>query len=170
MKRIRQYLNLSLFDKISLGAVQISVIAVIAIMLLITLEVILRKWFGTSTKIAHDFSGHLLVALFFWGIAETLRKGKHLRVTIIYDRLTPKVQSILYKINVIFAIALTALLLWASTGFVLNSYEKGSVVGDIVEIPEFIPEMLIPTGLFFFLLQMIAHLIRVFRGEPLKNE
>ncbi len=170
MKRLSKLSGLSMIDKLSLRAAQVAVVALIVMMLLITVEVILRKWFGTSTKIAHDFSGYLLVALFFWGIAETLRVGKHLRVTILFDRLKVKTQSILYKTSVILGIALVLLLLWASAGFVISSYKSGAVIGDIVEIPEFIPELLIPIGFFFFALQLVAHLIRVFRGEPLKNE
>lgn len=165
MKRVRQLFNLSLIDKLSSRVGLVAAVLLIAMMVLITVEVLLRKFFGTSTKIAHDFSAHLYVAIVFLGVAETLRSGKHLRVTVIMERFGGQVQSILNKINVMIATTYILILLWVSAEFAITSYKKGSMTGTIVEIPEFIPEMFIPIGCLFFTLQLLAHLIREFRGR-----
>lgn len=176
MKRVRKLFNIPLIDKLSSRAGLVAAVLLIAMMVLITVEVILRKFFGTSTKIAHDFSAHLYVAIVFLGVAETLRSGKHLRVTVIMERFGRRFQSIIYKINVIIATTYILMLLWFSAEFAITSYQKGSMTGTIVEIPEFIPEMFIPIGLLFFTLQLVAHLIREFRGrisergESLQND
>jgi len=132
-------------------------------MVLVTIEVLIRKFFGISTQIAHDFAGYSLVALIFLGAAETLRVGKHLRVTILYDQFRPKPKSVVEKMGYIICIIFISLLFWASTTLVIGSYEKGSLTESVVQIPEFIPELLIPIGLFFLLLQLFAQLFREFK-------
>lgn len=164
MKRFHQLFTLSLIDKISARVVLVAIASLILMMVLITVEVVLRKFFSTSTKIAHDFSAHFYVAIVLFGLAETLAAGKHLRVTVFLDRFQRQVRSVINKINAIIGIILILLLLWFSTGFVISSYERGGMIGTIVEIPEFIPEMFIPVGLFFFTLQLFVHLIREFKG------
>lgn len=156
MNKFRQLL--ALVDKLPLGAAQVAVAALIIMTLLITFEVIIRKSFGISTKIAHDFSGYLLVILTFFGAAITLRADRHLRVTVLFSRLNQKIQSILYKIYLIISIGFVLVLLWASTEFVINAYTKGWMTESVIAIPEFIPEAFIPLGLLFFVLQLVAQL------------
>jgi len=163
MKRIRPPFDLALIDKSSLGLAQVAVVALVIMMVLITVEVFMRKFFGTSTKIAHDFSAFLLVAVLFLGAAETLRVGKHLRVTVLYDRWNPKIRPVFYKAALIIAIIFVSSLLWAATGLVVTSCGRGAMTEGLVRIPEFIPQLLIPIGLFFFVLQLAAQILREFR-------
>ncbi|MBA7474398.1 hypothetical protein ES707_09750 [subsurface metagenome] len=163
MKRIRPPFYLALIDKSSLSLAQVAVVALVIMMVLITVEVFIRKLFGISTKIAHDFSAYLLVAVLFLGAAETLRVGKHLRVTILYDRWNPKIRSVVYKATFVIVIIFVLSLLWATTGLVVTSYGRGAMTEGLVRIPEFIPELLIPIGLFFFVLQLAAQISREFR-------
>ena len=163
MKRILQRFGLSLVDEASLRMAQVAVVALVTIMVLVTVEVLLRKLLGISTRIAHQFSAYLIVALLFFGIAETLRVGKHLRVTVLFDRLHPKIRSVLYKASLLIAIVFILFLLWAATGLVVTSYGRGAMTEGLVRIPEFIPELFIPIGLFFFVLQLAAQISREFR-------
>lgn len=158
MRKFRQLL--ALVDKLSWGAAQVAVAALIAMTLLITFEVIVRKSFDISTKIAHDFSGYLLVVLTFFGAAITLKAGRHLRVTVLFARLNQRIQSILYKIYLIIGISFVLVLLWASSEFVMNAYTKGWLTESVIAIPEFIPEAFIPLGLLFFVLQLVAQLCK----------
>lgn len=142
---------------------RVAVVALIAMMMLITVEVSIRKSFGISTKIAHDFAGYLLVALIFFGAAQALTVGKHLRVTVLFDRLNQKIQSVLFKASYVIGIVFVLILLWAATGLVVKSYGMGRMTYTLVSIPEFIPELLMPIGLFFFVLQLAANIFREFR-------
>ena len=163
MKRNHRLFSLSVIDKTSLNLARVALVALIFMMVLVTIEVLIRKFLGVSTKIDHDFAGYSLVALIFFGAAETLRVGKHLRVTIVYDRFGPKTKAIVEKVSYLIGITFITLLFWASTTLVINSYEKGSLTESVVQIPEFIPELLIPVGLFFFLLQLLVQFFREFK-------
>jgi TRAP-type C4-dicarboxylate transport system permease small subunit len=159
-------LILSIIDKLSLYAAWGAIVALLSITVLITIEVFIRKFFGISTKIAHDFAGYLLVAITFLGAAETMRVNKHLRVKILYDRLNSRAQSIFDKINYLIAIVYISILLWASFTLVVFSFKGGFLTESLIQIPEFIPELLIPIGLLFFALQVLSKLFSKFnRGD-----
>ena len=61
------------------------------------------------------------------------------------------------------SIALIALLLWTATKLVLGSYETGMVAMGTYQIPVFIPQLAIPIGLFFLVLQIASDSFKVFR-------
>ncbi len=164
MKKNHQLFSLSVIDKTSLNMARVALVALIFMMVLVTIEVLIRKFLGVSTKIAHDFAGYSLVALIFFGAAGTLRVGKHLRVTIVYDRFGSRTKAIVEKASYLVGITFITLLFWASITLVINSYEKGSLTESVVQIPEFIPELFIPVGLFFFLLQLLVQFFREFKG------
>jgi len=119
--------------------------------------------FGMSTRVADEFSGYLLVAMSFWAVAEALKAGRHIKITVLTEHLNPKIQSVLDKANYIITFVLTSLLLWAATKLVIGSYETGMLSMGIYQIPVFIPQLAIPIGLFFFVLQMAGDLFKVFR-------
>lgn len=163
LRRIRQLSNLSLLiDRLSLGAAQATVVVLIMMMVLITVEVVVRL-FGISTRVSDEYSGYMLVAISFWAAAAALKARKHIRITVLTSRLNPKIQSVLYKANFIVAFALIVLLLWTATKLALGSYERGMVAMGTYQIPVFIPQLAIPIGLFFLVLQIASDSFKVFR-------
>ena len=163
MGKSHRLFSLSFIDKTSLNLARVALAALISMMALVTIEVLIRKLFGISTKIAHDFAGFFLVALIFLGAAETLRVGKHLRVSILRDRFSQKIKPAVEKLSYVICIIFVSILLWASITLVVNSYEKGSLTESVVQVPEFIPELIIPVGLFSLILQLLAQFYREFK-------
>ena len=162
LRRIRQLFDISLIDRLSLGAAQATVVVLIIMMLLITVEVFIRI-FDISTRVADEYAGYLLVAMSFWAAAEALKAGKHIKITVLTSRLNPKIQSVLYKANYIIAFTLIVLLLWTATNLVIGSYETGMLSMGTYQIPVFIPQLAIPIGLLFFVLQIAGDSFKVFR-------
>lgn len=148
--------SLSWVSRLSFAAGQISIAAIILMMGLISIEVFIRKSFGLSTRVAHDVSGYLLVAVTFLGAAETLRRGRHLRVTILFDRLGPKLRFVLDIVNVTIAIAFVSLLLWTTGGMVMDSFVRGNLTDGVIQFPEYVPQALMPLGLAILLAQLFV--------------
>ena len=168
MKHFNFSLIYIIIDKLSLYAAWGAIAALLSMVVLVTIEVFMRKLFGISTKIAYEGAGFLLVAITFLGAAETMRANKHLRVKILYERLNSRVQIIFDKINYFIAIVYISFLFCASFSLVASSFKGGFLTESVVQIPEFIPELLMPIGLFFFALQILSKLFRTFnRGDRL---
>lgn len=161
MRRLRQLFNLSLLiDRLSLSMAQATAVVLIIMMLLITVEVFVRKSFGISTRVAHDFSGYLLVAVAFWTAADLVRRRGHIRITVLTDHLKQKIQFVLFKANYVIAAAFILFLFLAATVLVITTYRTGMLTMGMYQIPVFIPQLAIPIGLFFLLLQIVANLFK----------
>ncbi len=137
----------------------------ILMMLLVSFEVFIRKTFGWSTMVAHDLSGFFLVAITFLGAAQTLRAGRHLRVTFLFDRLGPKTRFACNVVNMVIAIGLVSVLLWVTGALVMDSYEKGALTQGVVQFPEYVPQLLMPLGLGVFLLQLVVNLFGLLKNK-----
>jgi TRAP-type C4-dicarboxylate transport system permease small subunit len=156
--------RLSWPGRLSYSVGHVATVSILLMMLLISVEVFIRKTFGMSTKIAHDMSGFLLVAVTFLGAAETLRAGKHLRVTILFDNLGTRLRRICEFINLAITMVFIALLLWSTLGLTVDSYLRGNLTDGIIQLPEYLPQALMPVGLAVFLLQLFANLTRLLKG------
>jgi len=162
MNAIRQLAGSRVVDRLSTWVSRASAVVLILMMGLIVLEVCLREIAGTSTKVAHEFSGYMLVAVAVWSAAEVMAGDKHINVTVVTERLRPRARGFLQRISHVLTLLLVAILFVASAGLVLHSIRTGTVTGGLYQIPAFIPQLAIPVGLFFLLLQLFVNTLRLF--------
>jgi len=154
----------SLIDKSSSILARITAGMIVVMMLLITTEVIARL-LGTSTRVADEFSGYLMVIMSFWGAAEVVRTRRHIRVTVFTDRLSPATRAVLDIANHVLTFALVALLLWAAGQLTLVSFSSGAITTGVYQIKKFIPQAAIPIGLLFLTLQVANEIPKLLRAR-----
>jgi len=164
MNTLRELARSHAVDRLSVLASRASAVVLVLMMGLIGLEVCLREIVGTSTKVAHDFSGYMLVAVALWSAAEVMSGDKHINVTVVTERLRPGMQRQLRRMGYVVTLVLVALLFASSAGLVLRSLQTGMVTGGLYQIPVFIPQLAIPIGLFFLMLQLLVNTLRLFWG------
>jgi len=124
----------------------ISGIFVILMVLLITLEVAGRKFFGFSTLVSDEFSGYMLVLITFMGAAYTVKTEGFTRMEVIYLRSKGRgrwvLNFLIYLIALIFLV-ITDYWIWA---FVLSSYRAEIRSISITQTPLFIPQIFMGVG------------------------
>ena len=130
--------------------------------LLVTLEVILRKIFGTSTLLADEYSGYLFVALLFLGASYTMYKKRHISIDVISNKLRPKPKLLLERILISLNILVFGILVWRGIDLVVFNFQHNILAATVTATPQFIPMIVIPVGLLLLILQSIAELIRTF--------
>ena len=109
----------------------ISVIALISLTLLVSYDVIMRKFFSAGSIALQELEWHLFDITFLFSIAYTLSKDKHVRVDIFYDKFPFKVKKIINIITIIFfVIPLATLIVVEAIPFVQMSYMQGESSGD----------------------------------------
>ena len=69
-----------LMDRISQSAAVLSCLILVAIVVLISVEIILRSFFDASTYVLDEFVGYGIAAMTFLAFAATLKYGVFLRV------------------------------------------------------------------------------------------
>lgn len=129
----------------------------LAIVVLMATNVLLRYLFSTGSVWAQELEWHLLVPLVLFGMSYALRHGEHVRVDIVYGRLSPRAQARVDLLSAVLCIAISAVIIWLSLHYVEQSYVIDESSSDPGGLPHrYLIKALIPLGFALLLLQGVA--------------
>lgn len=148
----------------SLG-IYVSAIAMASMAVLITVEVILRYIFNTSTLVADEMSEYMMVALLYLALSNTWLTGKHITITAVVDRLSFGAKRLCGHIVAVLLPATGIVLSWQAWVLTLESYWGHSISPTILRFPLYIPQTTIALGLTIFTLQVTFGAIGQFRAK-----
>ncbi len=157
-------------DKIS-NAVGNSISYLVPVMsLLMVIEVIARYLFQRPTQWVWPIDTQLMVIVFGFAGCYTMLNQMHVRVDVVYSKLSPKKRAILDIITLIFAIFFLIALLWVSIEMGWSSALRGESDQAGFEPPIWhLKLVVIPIGIVLMLLQTIANFVRdcqiIFKGR-----
>lgn len=143
---------------------------IFVMMLIIVYDVLMRRVFNKPTIWADETSCYLLVGVTFLGAAYTLKMGGHIHIEALVGRLKPNVkQRWMFVIDVLtfaFLVAFT----WQTYKLAIDAYVNATIATTLLRTPVYIPQLLIPIGLTWLCLQLLAEIwqsrinLRVARG------
>jgi len=131
-------------------------ILLLASVLLISTEVILRKFFMISFGGADELSGYALGICISWSLAYVLFEKMHIRIDIVYAKVNQKLRQLLNVLAGIFTLAFTGLLVYFSSIVIYTSFVKGSTANTPLGTPLWIPQSIWFLGFCFFLLVLLV--------------
>lgn len=143
----------------------------VALMLVLTYEVIMRYAFKAPTIWAFDIGYMLGGPIFLVGAAYTLRRKGHVRIDMVYSRFSPRWQAYLDIIfTLIFFFPLWGILLVKLIPYVYYSWAfRENALESFWRPPIYPFKTVLPVGVALLLLQGIAEFIRslniVFKGR-----
>ena len=145
-------------------AVSCSCVAVMAV--LVFANVIARKVFNHSLAVSDEMSTYLFVLMSFMGAAIAARRGAHLGLSIVTDRLSGKAKKgvgfIMYLISAFFCL----LILVFGVQMVMSQYHFGQETAAM-QWPEWIYGSFVPIGAFFAMMAFLSGAINYLRhGHP----
>ena len=145
-------------------AVSCSCVAVMAI--LVFANVIARKVFNHSLAVSDEMSTYLFVLMSFMGAAIAARRGAHLGLSIVTDRLSGKAKKgvgfLMYLISAFFCL----LILVFGVQMVMSQYNFGQETAAM-QWPEWIYGSFVPIGAFFAMMAFLSGAINYLRhGHP----
>ncbi len=145
---------------------------VLALMVLVTADVTLRKAFGMPILGSFELSAFTLGAIIWFGFAYTFREKGHVRMDWIVERFSPRARLILDLFSALLALALMALIIWQGTLAALGSYRINEV-SSILRLPIGIVRMIVPLGALVVCLELLGELIiglgQLFKGGGLPS-
>lgn len=160
-KRLLSYVgrfgDWSLYAFAGLAAIFLSLMVV-----LVTVDVILRE-FGHTTGVAVEISGYSLAGILFMGFAYTLRKGRHIRIRVVTDRLPERIRQWLYIGNLIIALGLAVWFLWYTGQYVIGAYNLKSVSMTPLRTPLWMVQSMMPIGFSLFAAAVTAEIVKTVR-------
>jgi TRAP-type C4-dicarboxylate transport system permease small subunit len=143
-------------------------LATLAIVLLISYDVVLRAVFARPQLFVDELAGFLEVLVVFGGAAYTFRVGGHVRVDLVTARLPPAARAWLRVVTLALGVVFLAVVVWVTTRSALTAWRYGRV-SAVMLYPLWVPMLLIPLGLALMASAMLSTLGRQLRaalGRP----
>lgn len=132
------------------------------LVLMVCFDVITRYLFQISFVAVQELEWHLFAIIFLVAAPYTFHLDEHVRVDVIYSKLSERNKAIINLIaSIIFLIPFCLLVIYASKNFVLTSFQVNETSPDPGGLPaRYILKSIIPLSFFLLLLQAIASVIR----------
>ena len=145
----------SFLDKVMSGLAWLAGWLMMLALLMVCLDVVLRYFFNSPIGGVLQFSEYVLLYIPFLAAAYVLKDERHIKIDIILNRLSPKVQVAVNLITSIFGVFVLLVLSYYGTYITFDYYRRGVPTLKYYKIPEFLVIMVIPLGCFLFGLQFI---------------
>ena len=132
-------------------------------------NVVARYVFSASLSFSEEITTYLFVLLSLLGSAIAAKRGAHLGLTIISDRVGPKAGRVLGIISMAFATAFSAIICYFGFFMALNQFNKGQLTAG-TQLPEWIFGSFVPIGALFVTIRFGENLIRLLTGKDIQHE
>ena len=143
----------------------------LALVLLISTDVLLRYVFNFSTASLYEMEWHLFAIIFLLASPYTLQKNKHVRVDVFYNNFSKRKKNIVDLIgNIIFLIPFSFIIFYTSLPFVEDSFSILESSPDPGGLPyRFIIKSIIPIAFFLLMMQGILNAIKNYNNIKIKK-
>ncbi|MBI3710458.1 MAG: TRAP transporter small permease [Proteobacteria bacterium] len=152
------------------AAMAVAAASVLFSLALVCYSVLMRYFANRPVPWVDEMVGYVLVASVMFAIAEALRKGEHIGVDILTERLPPRARRAIYVLGMV-AVAVTAGALVVE-GWTTAAFSKMLGIRSIgyLATPIWIVQAMVPIGGALLLLAALAELVRVAAGLPPDEE
>jgi TRAP-type C4-dicarboxylate transport system permease small subunit len=110
------------------------------------------------------YAGYAIAAALFLALPGTLQHGDHIRVTLLLERVSPRVRGILEWWCLGAGLALTAYVAWYAVRLVWVSYSTHDTSPAADASPLWIPQLAMALGCVGFALSFVQALVERWRG------
>ncbi len=126
-----------------------------ALVLVVCYDVFTRYLLKKSSVAIQELEWHIFATIFLLAAAYALKHDRHVRVDVVYARLSPQTQAwINFAGTLLFLLPFSLLVIWSSYAFVETSFRLRETSPDPGGLPaRYILKAFIPLGFFLVLLQ-----------------
>lgn len=142
MEREFETARSTVYDKVAKGARGISRVAssigmgFLMIMMLITVADVVSRYFGLGLMGAYEIVEYTMVLTIFLCIGYTQSEKMNVAVEILFNRLSPRAQTVVEMLNAAVALVLFSLFVYAGINQTMNVYKVKSTSG-VLFIPNY---------------------------------
>ncbi|HYG89680.1 MAG TPA: TRAP transporter small permease [Azospirillum sp.] len=134
------------------------------------LALVFARQFGVTVPAADEFAGYAMAGSFALMLGPSLRRGAHIRVGIIVDRLSGTPKRAMELLCLAFATALSGYFAFHWSRMTWQSYDFGDLSQGVIPIPLWIPQAIMAVGLVVLAVAFLDDLIAVASGRPATYE
>ena len=152
-------------DRLSEGIFLITGLAVLAITLMISFDVLMRYFLNRPQLFVDELTSFILVGVIFLGTAPTFRRGAHIQIDLVTSRLRKATQRRLRIFTLSVGIAMLGVVTYETIISAWVAYKYGRVSAVMV-YPIWIAMVFIPIGLSLMAFFMVVNLMKEIRSKP----
>lgn len=156
---MRKLLN-GLYD----GAAALAAVCMVGLLIMVLLSVLGRE-FNFHVRGTDAYAGYLMAGAGFLALAHTLKRGEHIRVTLLLAKLTGPAKRSMEIWSLFAASALAGLFAWYSIKLVVNSWQFHDISTSNDATPLWIPQVSMAVGAVVLLIAFVDDLVLEWRGE-----
>ena len=134
---------------------------VLLVTLLSAANAVVRYAFRYSSNAYLEAQWYLFGLIFLWGAGWTLKHNGHVRVDVLYGRLSKRAQLWIDLLGTLFfLLPMVGLVLWLSWPIVMESLRIREMSPDAGGLPRWPIKLAVPIGLVLLALQGVSELIK----------
>ena len=140
----------------TLGLAGAGVVALVAMMAIVTFDVILRYFFNDPTVWAGEVASFLTIWVVFFGLGQNMRQGDHIRIDVITNLLSRRMRLVLDVLAHAIAIVFSVVLFMGCWVRFDNFWVRRTVSDSPIMIPLWIPMLPVLVGAAVFGLAAVS--------------
>jgi TRAP-type C4-dicarboxylate transport system permease small subunit len=155
---VRRYLD-TLYD----AAAYLAAFFMVGTLAMVTLGIVARifNWFIAGTD---AYAGYCMAAAGFLALAHTLKRGEHIRVTLMLEHVRPAIRRALELWALAAATVLALAFAWYSVRLTFQSWQFNDISTGNDATPLWIPQLAMAFGTIVLAIAFVDELVREWRG------
>lgn len=167
----------AVLDRLYMAAAWLAASMMIGLLIMVLLSILGRQ-FGFHVRGTDAYAGYLMAGAGFLALAHTLKRGEHIRVTLLLQWLSPSAKHRLELLALAAAALLAALLAYFSVKLCWQSLQFNDISTGNDATPLWIPQISMAVGTLVLTVAFLDELVLEWRGlrvaaagdEALHNE
>ncbi|NVJ92712.1 MAG: TRAP transporter small permease [Methylocystaceae bacterium] len=131
----------------------------LALVLLVCTEVLMRSLMNLSLGFAEEVTGYCVVMLTFFGAAMALRSNALFQVSFIYAHIPSRIQIWVHRLFILMALITCLILAWKTQDLMFSSLSRGKFAPTVLRTPLWIPQLIMPIGFSVLSIFLIEKLL-----------
>jgi TRAP-type mannitol/chloroaromatic compound transport system permease small subunit len=137
----------------------LSAVAVLALVLVMSGNVLLRYGFSAGSVWAQELEWHLMAPIALFGMVWALRRGEHVRVDVLYGSFPDRAKALADIASCVLGLVIAAAIVWLSWKYVGQSFANNEGSANPGGIPfRWALKALIPAGFVLLAIQYVAEI------------
>lgn len=154
------------FGKLEVFFLRLSQISLVIMMILTTLDALSRHLLSKSITGAYEVTEmYLMVMLVFLSMSYVQKVDGHIRLDIIFERLSKRVQNILNIIFYIFAAAMMFFIGFQGFNMTLSAVQNNLIASGLINFPLWLSYIWIPIGSFLIMIRLLLLVVLLALGK-----
>ncbi len=160
---MRKFLD-TLYD----SAAALAALFMVGLLVMVLLSVLGRQ-FNFHVRGTDAYAGYLMAGAGFLSLAHTLKRGEHIRVTLLLSKLTGRAKHGMEVWSLGAAAALAGLFALYSVKLAVNSYQFNDMSTSNDATPLWIPQISMALGALILFIAFIDDLVMEIRGQRVQH-